>query len=91
MSMQVASESFPRFGRCMLLQYPSPLCRLKWVVIHVIGLHVKLTILGEYDVASMTIVGIPISALGRMANLKTRRQARVKELAKLKLQALVLA
>ncbi len=30
-------------------------------------------------------------ALGRMANLKTRRQARVKELAELKLQALVLA
>jgi hypothetical protein len=43
------------------LQYPSPLCRLKWVVAHVIGMHIKLTILGEYDVASTTIVGILIS------------------------------
>jgi hypothetical protein len=30
-----------------------------------------------------------LAALGRMANLKTRRQARVKELAELKLQGLV--
>jgi hypothetical protein len=44
-----------------LLQYPSPLCRLTWVVTHVIGLHIKLTILGEYDVASMTILGMLIS------------------------------
>jgi hypothetical protein len=36
-------------------QYPSSLCRLKWAVTHVISLHVELTILGEYDVASMTI------------------------------------
>jgi hypothetical protein len=28
---------------------------------HVIGLHIELTILGEYDVASKTIVGILIS------------------------------
>ncbi len=39
------------------LQYPLPLCKLKWAVTHMIGLHVELTILGEYDVASMTIVG----------------------------------
>ncbi len=44
-----------------LLQYPSPLCRLKWAVTQVIGLHVELTILGEYNVASTTIVGILIS------------------------------
>jgi hypothetical protein len=44
-----------------VLQYPSPLCRLKWAVTHVIGLHVELIILGEYDVASTTIVGILIS------------------------------
>ncbi len=43
------------------MQYPSPLCRFTWVVTHVIGLHVELTILGEYDVASMTILGILIS------------------------------
>jgi hypothetical protein len=43
------------------VQYPSPLCRLTWVVTHVIGLHIKLTILGEYDVALMTILGMPIS------------------------------
>jgi hypothetical protein len=30
-----------------LLQYPSPLHRLTWAVTHVIGLHVKLTILGS--------------------------------------------
>jgi hypothetical protein len=44
-----------------LLQYPSPLCRLTWVVTQVIGLHVKLTILREYDVASMTNLGMLIS------------------------------
>ncbi len=38
----------------MSMQYPSSLCRLTWVVTHVIGLHVELTILGEYDVALMT-------------------------------------
>ncbi len=43
------------------LHYPSTLCRLKWVVTHVIGLHFKLTILGEYAVASTTILGILIS------------------------------
>jgi hypothetical protein len=43
------------------MQYPSPLFRLKWAVTHVIGLHVKLTILGECDVASTTILGMPIS------------------------------
>jgi hypothetical protein len=43
------------------LQYPSPLCRLTWAVTHVIGLHVKLTILGECDVALMTIFGMLIS------------------------------
>ncbi len=34
------------------LQYPSPLCRLTWAVTHMIGLHIKLTILRECDVAS---------------------------------------
>ena len=43
------------------MQYPSPLCRLKWAVTHVIGLHVKLTILGECDVALTTILDILIS------------------------------
>jgi hypothetical protein len=43
------------------VQFPSPLCRLKWTVTDVIGLQVKLTILGEYDVASMTILGMLIS------------------------------
>ncbi len=43
------------------MQYPSPLCRLKWAVTHVVGLHVELTILGQYDVALTTIVGIIIS------------------------------
>jgi hypothetical protein len=43
------------------VQYPSLLCRLKWAVTHVIGLHVELTILGEYDVALTTILGILIS------------------------------
>ncbi len=38
------------------LQYPSPLCRLIWAVTHVIGLHIELTILGECDVASTTIL-----------------------------------
>jgi hypothetical protein len=42
-------------------QYPSPLCSLKWAVTHVIGLHIELTILGEYGVASTTIVVILIS------------------------------
>ena len=42
------------------MQYLSPLCRLIWAVTDVIGLHVKLTILGEYDMASMTILGILI-------------------------------
>jgi hypothetical protein len=44
-----------------MVQYPSPLCRLKWAVTLVIGLHVKLTILGEYDVALTTILGMLIS------------------------------
>ncbi len=48
-------------ARLMLLQYPPPLCRLKWAVTHKIGLHVELTILGEYDVALTTIVSILIS------------------------------
>ncbi len=43
------------------MQYPSPLCRLKWAVKHVIGLHVKLTILKEFDVALTTILGMLIS------------------------------
>ena len=43
------------------MQYPSPLCRLKWAVTHVIGMHIELTIPGEYDVASTTILGILIS------------------------------
>ncbi len=43
------------------LQYPSPLCRLIWVVTHMIGLHVELTILGECDVASTTISGMLMS------------------------------
>jgi hypothetical protein len=47
--------------RTYLLQYPSPLCRLTWAVTHVIGLHVKLTILGECDVASTTILGMLMS------------------------------
>ena len=42
---------------------PSPLCRLKWAVTHVIGLHIELTILGEYDVASKTIVGTLLCSL----------------------------
>ncbi len=44
-------------GPTTMLQYPSPMCRLTWAVTHVIGLHVKLTILGECDVALMTILG----------------------------------
>ncbi len=40
----------------MSSHYPSPLCRLKWAVTHVIGLHVELTMLGEYDGALMTII-----------------------------------
>ncbi len=40
------------------LQYPSPLCRLEWAFTHVIGLHIELTILGEYDVVSMFILGL---------------------------------
>ena len=47
----------PKWG----VQYPSPPCRLAWAVTHVIVLNVKLTILREYDVALMTIVGILIS------------------------------
>jgi hypothetical protein len=43
------------------VQYPSPLCRFKWAVTYVIGLHIEPTILGEYDVALMPIVGILIS------------------------------
>ncbi len=43
------------------MQYPSPLCRLIWAVKHVIGLHVKLTTLGECDVALTTILDILIS------------------------------
>jgi hypothetical protein len=43
------------------LQYPSPLCRLTWAGTHVIGLHVELTILGECDVASRTILGMLMS------------------------------
>jgi hypothetical protein len=43
------------------LQYPSPLCRLTWAVTHVIGLHIELTILGECDVASTTILGMLMS------------------------------
>jgi hypothetical protein len=43
------------------LQYPSPLCRLTWVVTHMIGLHIELTMLEECDVASMTILGMLIS------------------------------
>ncbi len=50
------------------LQYPSPLCRLKWTVTHVIGLHVKLTILGEYDVALTTILGMLISNIVLMVD-----------------------
>ncbi len=34
---------------------------LKWAVTHVIGLHVELTILREYDVASTTVADILIS------------------------------
>jgi hypothetical protein len=44
-----------------MLQYPSPLCRLTWVVTHMIGLHIELTLLGECDVASTTILGMLIS------------------------------
>ncbi len=43
------------------MQYPSLLCRLTWAVTHVIGLHVKLTILGECDVALTTILGMLMS------------------------------
>jgi hypothetical protein len=43
------------------LQYPSPLCRLIWAVTHVIGLHIKLTTLGECDVALTTILDILLS------------------------------
>jgi hypothetical protein len=52
------------------LQYPSPLCRLKWAFTHVIGLHVKLTILGEYDVASSTIIGMLISNIVLMVDTR---------------------
>ncbi len=43
------------------MQCPSPLCRLIWAVTHVIGLHVELTILGECDVALMTVLGMLMS------------------------------
>jgi hypothetical protein len=43
------------------VQYPSPLCMLTWLVTHMIGLHFELTILGEYDVALRTILGMLIS------------------------------
>jgi hypothetical protein len=52
------------------VQYPSPLCRLTWVVTQVIGLHVKLTILREYDVASMTILGMLISNIVLMVDTR---------------------
>ncbi len=55
------------------MQYPSPLCRLKWAVTHVIGLHVKLTILGEYDVASTTILGILISNIVLMVDTRAHK------------------
>ncbi len=50
------------------MQYPSPLCRLTWVVTHVIGLHVKFTILGECDVALTTILGMLISNIVLMVD-----------------------
>jgi hypothetical protein len=53
-----------------MLHYPSPLCSLKWAVTHVIGLHVELTILVEYDVASMTILGILISNIVLMVDTR---------------------
>jgi hypothetical protein len=52
------------------LQYPSPLCRLTWAVTHVIGLHVKLTILGECDVASTTILGMLMSNIVLMVDTR---------------------
>jgi hypothetical protein len=52
------------------VQYPSPPCRLAWAVTHVIVLNVKLTILREYDVALMTIVGILISNIGFMVDTR---------------------
>jgi hypothetical protein len=36
-------------------------CRLIWVVTHMIGLHVELTILGECDMALMTTLGMLMS------------------------------
>jgi hypothetical protein len=45
---------------------------LKWAVTHVIGLHVELTILGEYDVASTTIAGILMSNLVIVFMVDTR-------------------
>jgi hypothetical protein len=53
-------SALPSFMRSAL-QYPSPLCRLTWAVTHVIGLHVKLTILGECDVALTSILGMLMS------------------------------
>jgi hypothetical protein len=53
-----------------VLQYPSPLCRLQWAVTHAIGLQVKLTILEEYDVALMAIVGILISNIVFMVDIR---------------------
>jgi hypothetical protein len=39
---------------------------LKWAVTHVIGLHFKLTILGEYDVALTKNLGMLISKTDRL-------------------------
>jgi hypothetical protein len=52
------------------MQYPSPLCRLTWAVTHVIGLHVKLTILRECDVASTNILGILMSNIVLMVDTR---------------------
>jgi hypothetical protein len=53
------------------LQYSSPLCRLTWAVTHMIGLHVKLTILGECDVALTTILGMLMSNIVLMVDTRT--------------------
>ncbi len=55
------ADIFIKAEESVKLQYPSPQCRLTWAVTHVIGMHVKFTMLGECDVASTTILGMLIS------------------------------
>ncbi len=45
-------------------------CRLKWALTHVIGLHVKLTILGDCDVAATNILGLLISNIVLMLDTR---------------------